>query len=109
MKPNWLLRWLASRANFILVHYSYGTELCKRGTQMIEVASLLEKQPGNNEYHIGRCDGQAWIFNKVSQELVNKKMPGIYTHTTVRKDKSDSYPDLRLLDLLNRLAKKHNL
>lgn len=43
-----------------------------------------------------------------NQELLDKKTPGIWTHTNVRKDKSDSYPDQRLLDILNRLAKKYN-
>lgn len=43
-----------------------------------------------------------------NQELINKKMPGLWTHTNVRKDKSDMYPDNRFIDMLNRLAKKHN-
>ena len=43
-----------------------------------------------------------------SQELIDKKTPGIWTHTSCRIDKSDSYPDHRLLEILNRLAKKHN-
>lgn len=42
------------------------------------------------------------------QDLVDKKNPGIWTHVNVRKDKTDSYPDQRLLDMLNRLAKKYN-
>lgn len=43
-----------------------------------------------------------------NQELIDKKLPGIWTHTNVRKDKSDMYPDQKLLEMLNRLAKKHN-
>lgn len=43
-----------------------------------------------------------------NQELIDKKTPGLWTHTNVRKDKSDMYPDQRLIDMLNRLAKKHN-
>jgi peptidoglycan hydrolase-like protein with peptidoglycan-binding domain len=43
-----------------------------------------------------------------NQELINKKTPGIWTHTNVRKDKSDMYPDQRLIDMLNRFAKKYN-
>jgi len=41
-------------------------------------------------------------------ELYKKTLPGIWTHTNVRKDKSDSYPDHRLIKLLNKLAKKYN-
>jgi len=41
-------------------------------------------------------------------ELFKKTLPGIWTHTNVRKDKSDSYPDHRLIELLNKLAKKYN-
>jgi N-acetyl-anhydromuramyl-L-alanine amidase AmpD len=42
------------------------------------------------------------------QDVIDKKTPGLWTHTTVRKDKSDMYPDKKLLEILNRLAKKHN-
>lgn len=44
-----------------------------------------------------------------NQDLIDKKMAGLWTHTNVRKDKSDMYPDKRLIEMLNRLAKKHNL
>lgn len=50
-------------------------------------------------------DASWFEFN---QELINKKTPGIWTHTNVRKDKCDMYPDQRLIDMLNRLSKKHN-
>jgi len=43
-----------------------------------------------------------------NQELIDKKTAGLWTHTNVRKDKSDMYPDDRLIEMLNRLAKKHN-
>lgn len=41
-------------------------------------------------------------------ELVVNCTPGIYTHVNVRKDKSDSYPDDRLIELLNRISKNIN-
>ncbi len=41
-------------------------------------------------------------------ELYKKTIPGIWTHVNVRKDKSDSYPDKRLIEMLNKLAKKYN-
>jgi len=42
------------------------------------------------------------------QSVIDNKTPGVWSHTTVRKDKSDMYPDKRLIDMLNRLGKKHN-
>lgn len=41
-------------------------------------------------------------------DLVKSKTPGIWTHTNVRTDKQDSYPDHRLFDILNRLKNKTN-
>lgn len=41
-------------------------------------------------------------------ELISNKTAGLWTHVNCRKDKFDSYPDHRLLELLNRLAKKYN-
>jgi N-acetyl-anhydromuramyl-L-alanine amidase AmpD len=40
--------------------------------------------------------------------VIKNATPGIWTHTTVRKDKFDSYPDARLLDMLNRISAKYN-
>lgn len=39
-------------------------------------------------------------------DLIKSKTPGIWTHTNVRTDKQDSYPDHRLFDVLNRLKTK---
>lgn len=41
-------------------------------------------------------------------KLVSDKTAGLWTHVNCRKDKTDSYPDHRLLELLNRLSKKYN-
>jgi len=38
-----------------------------------------------------------------NDEIIKSKTPGVWTHTNVRKDKQDSYPDHRLFELLNRL------
>lgn len=42
------------------------------------------------------------------KDLLSTKKPGIYTHASVRLDKSDLYPDHRILEMLNRLSKKYN-
>jgi N-acetyl-anhydromuramyl-L-alanine amidase AmpD len=42
-----------------------------------------------------------------NNEVIRKTMPGIWSHTTVRTDKFDLYPDHRVLEMLNRLATKH--
>jgi N-acetyl-anhydromuramyl-L-alanine amidase AmpD len=49
---------------------------------------------------------ESWF--EFQKDVVDKRTPGIWTHTTVRKDKSDMYPDKRLIDLLNKFAKKYN-
>ncbi len=40
------------------------------------------------------------------EEVIVNKTPGIWTHSTVRKDKTDLYPDARIVDMLNRISKK---
>jgi N-acetyl-anhydromuramyl-L-alanine amidase AmpD len=40
---------------------------------------------------------------KYNEDVIKSRTPGVWTHTNVRKDKRDSYPDNRLFDLLNRL------
>jgi len=51
-------------------------------------------------------------FNKdwaeYNDKLVASGAPGIWTHTNVRKDKQDTYPDNRLFDTLNRVKDKIN-
>jgi hypothetical protein len=46
---------------------------------------------------------KAWF--EYMPELIANCTPGIYTHVNVRKDKTDSYPDDRLIELLNRISK----
>jgi N-acetyl-anhydromuramyl-L-alanine amidase AmpD len=50
-------------------------------------------------------DNNWFEFN---QKVIDDSLPGIWSHTTVRKDKSDTYPDKRILEILNRLSKKYN-
>lgn len=61
-----------------------------------------------NEYDIPvqKVFYETWF--DYQQDIIDKRTPGIWTHTTVRKDKSDMYPDKRLIDMLNRLGKKYN-
>ena len=49
---------------------------------------------------------ESWF--EFQKDVIDKNTPGLWTHTTVRKDKSDMYPDKRLIDMLNRFAKKYN-
>ncbi len=48
---------------------------------------------------------ESWFEYK--PELIKNATEGIWTHVNVRKDKTDSYPDKRLIKILNRIAKKH--
>jgi N-acetyl-anhydromuramyl-L-alanine amidase AmpD len=43
-----------------------------------------------------------------NSDVITKCLPGIWSHTTVRKDKFDIYPDHRVLEVLNNIAKKYN-
>lgn len=43
-----------------------------------------------------------------NETLLKDRTPGIWTHTNVRKDKQDSYPDHRLFEMLNRIKEKVN-
>lgn len=42
-----------------------------------------------------------------NNEVIRKTLPGIWSHTSVRTDKFDLYPDHRILEMLNRLATKY--
>ncbi len=47
-----------------------------------------------------------WL--EYEENIIKKRLPGIWSHTSVRKDKQDSYPDHRLFELMNRINKKFN-
>ncbi len=74
--------------------------------QINSLEQLLEYLITEYNIPIQKSFDMTWF--EYNTELVSKKTPGIWTHTNVRKDKSDSYPDQRLIDMLNRLAKKYN-
>jgi N-acetyl-anhydromuramyl-L-alanine amidase AmpD len=75
-------------------------------TQLETVEKLLEFLIEEYNITVQKSFDMSWF--EFSEDLISKKMPGIWTHTNVRKDKSDSYPDQRLLDMLNRIATKYN-
>lgn len=74
--------------------------------QLKTLESLMEFLIEEYNIPVQKSFDMSWF--EFNQELINKKTPGIWTHTNVRKDKSDSYPDKRLLEILNRLSKKYN-
>lgn len=74
--------------------------------QLATLEKLLEYLIENYNIPVQNSFGLDWFDYK--QELITKRTPGIWTHVNCRKDKSDSYPDKRLLEVLNRLAKKYN-
>lgn len=104
----------------------YGGEVSKE-----EVYELEEEWRGKKYYHMP-SDKQMesleklllWIigeykipvqninFNRdwaeYSEKLIKEKTPGIWTHTNVRKDKQDMYPDHRMFEVLNRVKNKVN-
>lgn len=47
-----------------------------------------------------------WL--EYNPELISKCLPGIWSHSNVRKDKFDTYPDAKLFEILNRISKKVN-
>jgi len=47
-----------------------------------------------------------WL--EYDEKIIKSNLPGIWSHTNVRKDKQDTYPDQRLFDLLNRIKNKFN-
>ena len=59
------------------------------------------------EYNIPVQDSfdNSWFDFKLS-DLKNNKTPGIWTHVNVRKDKTDLYPDKRIIKMLNGLSDK---
>jgi len=104
----------------------YGTEV-----PVEEVYTLDEEWRGKKYYHMA-SDKQmeslerllVWIIGEYkipvqninfdrdwaeyNEVLVKDKTPGIWTHTNVRKDKRDMYPDHRVFEVLNRVKEKVN-
>lgn len=45
-------------------------------------------------------------FYQFNEDVVDKHLPGLWAHSTVRKDKSDIYPDMRLIEAIGTLKPK---
>lgn len=74
--------------------------------QLVSLEKLLEFLIEEYKIKIQGIFDENWFDYK--PELIIDKTPGVWTHVNVRKDKTDSYPDKRLITLLNRLSKKYN-
>ena len=74
--------------------------------QIISLEKLLEFLI--SEYNISVQQEFLLSWFDINTELIKKRLPGIWTHSAVRRDKLDCYPDQRLLDILNKLSKKYN-
>lgn len=74
--------------------------------QLLSVEQLLEFLIIKFNIPIQKSFDNTWFdFNS---DVINDCLPGIWTHVNVRQDKTDLYPDNRILEMLNRLAKKYN-
>lgn len=84
--------------------YSYFYKVSDEQFESLEkiLCFLIEK------YNIKIQDSFDKTWFDYKPELLSKVVDGIWTHVNVRKDKTDMYPDHRLIVLLNRLAKKYN-
>jgi len=95
-----------------------------------EVIELDEKWRGNKFYHtysekqlenleklllwiikeydipVQESFDKSWA--EYNPDVIKKTLPGIWTHTTVRKDKQDTHPDPRIFEMLNRISRKVN-
>jgi peptidoglycan hydrolase-like protein with peptidoglycan-binding domain len=47
-------------------------------------------------------------WSEYNNDVVAGRLPGIWTHTNVRMDKQDTYPDHRIFEILNRIRIKAN-
>lgn len=74
--------------------------------QLENVEKLLKVLIKKYNIKVQASFDESWY--EYNQNLIDKTLPGIWTHTNVRKDKSDVYPDKRILEMLNRLGKEFN-
>lgn len=84
--------------------YNYYFKFTEKQIENLEklLIFLIEK------YKIKVQDSYTEEWLEYNQELINNCLPGIWSHSNVRKDKFDIYPDTRLFEMLNRIAKKFN-
>jgi len=74
--------------------------------QLVTLERLLEFLIESYNIPVQKSFDMSWF--EFMPSLISNKTPGLWTHVNCRKDKYDSYPDHRLLELLNRIAKKYN-
>lgn len=70
--------------------------------QLATVEKLLRKLIVEFKIKVQPSFGDDWFEFK--QDVITNITPGIWTHVNTRQDKSDSYPDKRLLAILNKLG-----
>lgn len=84
--------------------FSYFHKLTSEQLESLE--RLLEYLITTYNIEIQPSFDNTWF--EFNQELIDKKMPGLWMHTNVRKDKTDFPPTPELLEMANRLSKKFN-
>lgn len=78
-------------------YHAYSEAQIKALESLIPYISNKYNIPTNNS----TFDDDWFEFNV---DIIKNSTPGIWTHTTVRKDKFDSYPDERLKNILKNLS-----
>jgi N-acetyl-anhydromuramyl-L-alanine amidase AmpD len=73
--------------------------------QIISLEQLLEYLIKAFKINIQSSFDYSWF--DYDKSVIKGAKDGIWSHTTVRKDKYDLYPDHRIIDMLNRLANKY--
>jgi len=81
-------------------HYEAFTEDQIKATEL-----LLEHLIKSYNINIQSSFDYSWF--DYDESVIKNKKDGIWSHTTVRKDKCDLYPDHRIIEMLNRLANKY--
>jgi N-acetyl-anhydromuramyl-L-alanine amidase AmpD len=84
--------------------YKYYQAYTDEQIKTLEV--LLEYLIENYKIPVQKSFDMSWF--EFMPSLISNKTPGLWTHVNCRKDKLDSYPDYRLLEVLNKIAKKYN-
>jgi len=73
-------------------------------TQIINVEKLLKTLIKQYNIKVQQSFDTSWF--DYNQNVIDKTLPGIWTHVNVRRDKTDLFPKQELLQMLNRLAKE---
>jgi len=72
--------------------------------QMLELEKLLDYLVKEYDISVQDCFDDSWFNYK--DDVIKQRLPGIWTHTNVRKDKTDLFPCQEIVNLLNRVSKK---